>query len=43
MKVAPMFEALQALGTITKNGTRSKRDAKNTRVILMSPRGKRIF
>ncbi len=42
MKVAPMFEALQALGTITKSGTRSKRDAKNTRVILMSPRGKRF-
>ena len=42
MKVGPFFEALQALGAITKSGERSKRDTKSTRVILMSPRGKRF-
>ena len=42
MKVGPFFEALQELGTITKDGKRSKRDAKKTRVMLMSPRGKRF-
>lgn len=42
MKVGPFFEALQELGAITKEGKRSKRDLKKTRVILMSPRGKRF-
>ncbi len=41
MKLAPFYEALQGLGILTKTGTRSKR-AKNTRVLLMSPRGKRF-
>ncbi len=41
MKLAPFYEALQELGILTKTGTRSKRE-KHTRVILMSPRGKRF-
>lgn len=42
MKIAPFFEALQSLGALTKAGKRSKRDMKKTRIILMSPRGKRF-
>lgn len=41
MKIAPFFEALQSLKVITKQGTRSKQ-AKKTRVILMSAKGKRF-
>lgn len=41
MKVQPFYEALLELGAITQQGKRSKRDAK-TRVLLMSPRGKRF-
>lgn len=41
MKIAPFFEGLQSLKVITKQGTRSKQ-AKNTRVILMSAKGKRF-
>lgn len=41
MKVQPFYDALLSLGAITKQGVRSKRDA-SSRVILMSPRGKRF-
>ncbi len=41
MKVAPFFEALQSFGILTKKGVRSKQ-AKKTRVILMSAKGKRF-
>ena len=41
MKVQPFYEALLELGAVTKQGKRSKRDGK-TRVVLMSPRGKRF-